>query len=72
MATNYPLVRIDHKGSKHAAYCRTQNHSTMGVASGTAVHSTVFTVPQGINVGASELRVIANGIALALVAVTIT
>lgn len=72
MATNYPLVRIDHKGSTHAAYCRTQDHSTMGVATGTAVHSTVFTVPKGINLGASELRVIANGITSAPVAVTIT
>ncbi len=71
MATNYPLIRIHNNTSKHVAYCRTQNHSTMGVATGSVVHSTEFLVPSGIGLGASELRVIANGIASDPVAVTI-
>jgi hypothetical protein len=62
MATNYPIVRIRNLTSNHVFYCRTQNHSTMGVQTGTAVHSTQFTVPAGVELGASELCVIANGI----------
>jgi hypothetical protein len=62
MATNYPLVRIRNLASNHVVYCRTHDHSTMGVATGTAVHSTKFTVPPTIEMGTSELTVIANGI----------
>lgn len=71
MATNYPLVRIHNTASNHVAYCRTQNHSSMGVATGSVIHSTEFLVPSGIHLGASQLRVIANGIASDPVAVTI-
>jgi Galactose oxidase, central domain len=71
MATNYPLVRIRNNASHHVAYCRTQNHSSMGVATGSIVRSTEFHVPSGIEPGVSELRVIANGIASAPMAVTI-
>jgi len=72
MATNYPLVRIQNNASKHVAYCRTKGHSSMGVATGTIVQNTEFLVPAGIAHGASELRVVANGIASQHVAVTIT
>jgi hypothetical protein len=42
MATNYPLIRItDAAGEVY--FSRTFNHSTMGVATGEAVHSTQFT-----------------------------
>ena len=61
MATNYPLVRICHKASNKIVYCRTSNHSTMGVATGSVIHSTQFKIPSGIELGASELCVIANG-----------
>ncbi len=71
MTTNYPLIRIHNNTSKHVTYCRTQNHSSMGVATGSVVQSTDFLVPSGIGSGASELRVIANGIASQPVAVTI-
>jgi hypothetical protein len=71
MATNYPLIRIHNNASKHVIYCRTQNHSSMGVATGSVVQSTDFLVPSGIGLGASELRVIANGIASQPVVVTI-
>jgi len=61
-ATNYPLVRVRHLASGHVTYCRTFDHSTMGVATGTAVHSTNFHVPNGIPTGPSEICVVANGI----------
>jgi hypothetical protein len=71
MASNYPLVRIKNNGSGHVVYCRTQNHSNMGVATGSVVQSTDFAVPGSIGAGASTLEVVANGIASAPLAVTI-
>jgi hypothetical protein len=62
MATNYPIVRIRHLATGHIAYCRTHDHSTLGVQTGTVIHTTQFTVPWGIDLGPSELCVIANGI----------
>jgi hypothetical protein len=62
-ATNYPLVRLRSKASNKVWYCRTFGHSTMGVATGDAVHSTWFTVPAGVDAGNAELFVVANGIA---------
>ena len=72
MATNYPIVQITNLGSGAVTYCRTHEHSTMGIQTGTVVHSTKFTVPSGIGLGASQLRVIANGIASAPVSVGVT
>jgi hypothetical protein len=71
MATNYPLVRIRHLGSNHVRYCRTHDHSSMGVATGGASQTTQFTVPAGIDAGRSELTVVANGIPSAPLAVTV-
>ncbi len=71
MATNYPLVRIRNLASHRIVYCRTHGHSTLGVATGNAVHSTNFDLPAGIETGASELAVVANGIPSAPFAVTI-
>jgi len=62
-ATNYPLVRLRNVVSGRVTYCRTFDHSTMGVAPGTAIHSTRFKVPAGAPVGATEISVVANGIA---------
>ena len=62
-ATNYPMVRIKHLESGRVYFCRTFNHSTMGVATGTSIQSTTFKVPFGAPVGESEIQVIANGIA---------
>lgn len=62
-ATNYPLVAIRNLDSSHVRYCNTVNHSTMGVATGDAIVSTDFTVPDDIEDGPSELFVIVNGIA---------
>jgi PKD repeat protein len=61
-ATNYPLVRITNIATNHVIYARTHSHSTMGVATGSAVVSTLFDVPAGIEPGPSRLEVVANGI----------
>jgi hypothetical protein len=60
-ATNYPLVRITNKKTKHVKYCRTHDHSFMGVASNKKVH-TYFDVPRDIDLGCSKIEVVANGI----------
>ena len=62
-ATNYPLVRIANKSTGHLFYCRTHHHSSMAVATGTAVVSTEFDVPASVETGASTLEVVVNGIA---------
>ena len=61
-ATNFPLVRIVNNASGHVFYCRTHDHSTMGVATGNKTVSTQFDVPSNIERGASRLVVVANGI----------
>jgi|SRR5579864_6101932 len=72
-ATNYPLVRIVNNQSNHVRYCRTFNHTTMdlngvtkpcmGVATAAAVITTNVEIPSDIELGASTLFVVANGIA---------
>ena len=71
MASNYPLVRIRNNSTGHIFYCKTHNHSTMGVATGSTVVSTEFDVPATIETGASTITVVANGIPSSSVAVTI-
>lgn len=71
-ATNYPLVRIRNRQSGHVTYCRTFNHTTvdaaghtvtsMGVATGAAVITTQVAVPASLELGDSDLFVVANGI----------
>jgi hypothetical protein len=60
-ATNYPLVRITNEDTGHVFYCRTHDHSYMGVASDKHVH-TYFDVPYNIELGKSKIEVVANGI----------
>ena len=62
-ATNYPLVRITNAATQHVFYARTHDHSTMAVATGNAVVSTMFDVPAAAETGASTIEVVANGIA---------
>ena len=69
--TNYPLVRITNNASGHVFYANTKNHSSMGVATGSAIIITHFTVPAGIELGASKLQVVANGIASSPVSITV-
>src|SRR5262249_26270176 len=49
--------------SGHVTYCRTHDHSSMGVATGTTTVSTHFTVPATVETGAATLEVVTNGIA---------
>lgn len=60
-ATNYPLIRLQN-GAGDVFYCKTHGHSTMGLQTGTVIHSTQFDVPLSIPFGAWELCVVANGI----------
>jgi hypothetical protein len=61
MSTNYPLVRITNKASKHVCYARTHDHATMGISDGGPT-STHFDVPGNCEAGPSRLQVVANGI----------
>jgi len=61
-ATNYPLVRITNNTTGHVVYCRTHNHSSMGVQTGSTIVSTNFDVPTHIDSGPSVLEVVTNGI----------
>ena len=70
-ATNYPLVRITNAATGHVFYAKTHDHSTMAVATGTATVSTTFDVPANIEGGASNIQVVANGIASTPVSVTV-
>jgi Kelch motif len=62
MATNYPLVRITNNATGHVFYARTYQFSTMAIATGSKIVKTHFQVPAGIEIGASQLEVVANGI----------
>jgi len=70
-ATNYPLVRITNTGTGHIFYAKTHNHSTMAVATGSAIVSTNFDVPSTIETGAITLEVVANGIPSLPVSITV-
>ncbi len=61
-ATNYPIVRIRHLVSGNVFYCRTFDHSTMGVATGVTIQHTNFKVPATLPTGPAEITVVANGI----------
>jgi hypothetical protein len=61
-ATNYPLLRIRHLATGRIIYCRSFDHSTMAVATGSSIESTNFLIPWGTPEGASELVVVANGV----------
>ncbi|HEX9474292.1 MAG TPA: hypothetical protein VF931_08880 [Steroidobacteraceae bacterium] len=70
-ATNYPLVRLTNVASGHVVYARTHDHSTMGVATGSALVSTHFDVPGTVEVGTTSLEVVANGIASTAVTISV-
>lgn len=61
-ATNYPIVRIRNTATGHVFYCRTHDHSTMGIATGATIVSTSVDVPASVELGPSTLYVVANGI----------
>jgi|HubBroStandDraft_1064217.scaffolds.fasta_scaffold00280_2 hypothetical protein len=72
-ASNYPLVRIINNATGHVFYCLTDEPSSMGVATGSLIVSASFTLPRkaDIELGASQLEVVTNGIASAPVSVTV-
>lgn len=72
MATNYPIIRLRNVASGHVFYCRTFNHSTLGVNTGTVIHHTQFLVPAGAELGTADLTVVANGIASDPLRVTVS
>jgi hypothetical protein len=72
MATNYPIVRLVNTNTNNVVYCRTYDHSTMGIQTGAAIHTTHFTVPAGAALGPYQLYVIANGIPSQPVPVAVT
>lgn len=69
--TNYPLVRITNNSSGHVFYCKTHDHSSMGVATGSKTITTSFDVPSGMETGAGMVAVVANGIPSTAVAITV-
>ncbi len=71
MSSNYPLVRLTDSAGV-VRYCRTFNHSTMGLATGSTPVSTEFTLPTGLSAGTYTLVVAANGIASAPVSFSLT
>jgi hypothetical protein len=62
-ATNYPLVRITNEATHHVFYAPTHDHSTMAIATGDAIVSTMFDLPLDAETGPSRITVVANGIA---------
>lgn len=70
-STNYALVRITNTASTHVFYAKTTKPSSYAVQSGSQAESTHFTVPAGIETGASTLQVVTNGIPSTGVAVTV-
>jgi hypothetical protein len=71
LATNYPLVRVKNLATGHIFYCRTFDHSTMGVATGSEIVSTHFHLSAATELGSSELTVAVNGIASSPVTVEV-
>ena len=69
MATNFPIVQLTQGSS--ITYVRSFDFSTLGIATGPAVHSTLVDIPASVPTGSYELRVIANGIPSDPVTVTI-
>jgi hypothetical protein len=62
-ATNYPIARLTKSGGNQVHYLRTFDFSTLGVATGSAIHSTRVQVPTAVPPGQYKMAIIANGIA---------
>jgi hypothetical protein len=71
MAENFPLVYIKNIATGHVFYCRTHDFSTMAVATGSAQVSAEFDVPGNVELGASDVVVVADGIPSNPVQVTV-
>lgn len=71
-ATNYPIVRLESTSGPEVYYCRSFGFSTMGLQTGTVIHTCQFSVPGSVPIGCYRLRVIANGIRSASRSVCVT
>jgi Abnormal spindle-like microcephaly-assoc'd, ASPM-SPD-2-Hydin len=71
MATNFPIVQLTDTTSGAITYIRSFDFSTLGIATGAAIHSTLIDIPAPTPTGSYQLRVIANGIPSDPVNVTI-
>jgi hypothetical protein len=69
-STDYPLVQVTNNATGDVRYARTFGMTNRSIAPD-ASSCTSFELPGGIETGASELRVIANGIASTPVPVTV-
>ncbi len=69
--TNFPLVRITNKASGVVTYARTSAWSSVSIKPGIS-SATKFTVPTGTPAGASTIVAVANGIASAAKAITVS
>lgn len=71
MATNFPIVRLSDTSSSAVVYVRSFDFSTLAVATGVTTQSTLIEIPSTMPPGDYDLRLIANGIPSAPVAVKI-
>ena len=68
-ATNYPIVRITNRATGHVFWARTHDRDNLSIATGNTIITTRFDVPADLELGTSDVVVIANGIASDPVAV---
>jgi hypothetical protein len=73
-ATDYPIVQITNSSTLHVFYAKTSGFNSNGSCYLTANAGcfTYFTVPAGIETGASNLVVIANGIASNTISINVS
>lgn len=64
-ATNYPVIRLRQQGGSNVYFCRTTNHSTMGIRPGSTVHWTTCAIPTTVPAGNYDMEVTANGVSSA-------
>jgi hypothetical protein len=68
-ATNYPIVRITNRATGHVFWARTHDRDTTAIATGSTIITTQLDIAAELELGTSDVAVIANGIASDPVAV---
>src|SRR2546427_2056258 len=68
-ATNYPIVRITNHATGHVFWARTHDRDNINIATDGTIITTSFDVPPNLELGPSDVVVIANGIPSAAVEV---
>jgi hypothetical protein len=61
-ATNYPIIKITNHATGHVFWARTHDRDNLNVATGNTIITTQFDVPANLELGTSDIVVIANGI----------